>query len=798
MIRNYLTVAWRNLRKDLFYSILNILGIALASTIFLFIINFVRFENSYEDFHKRADHIYRLTLDLYQGSEYVVTDCETHPPLGPLLKKDFPGVIDFVRIQRMEEIPEVNYNNQFFAVEKIYAADPSVFSIFNYKLIEGNPSTVLKDPMHAVISKSQALRIFGTTDAKGKILRSGDLLFKISGVMEDSPANTHLKIDMMISFSSLEKIGWDLSSWNGNNNYTYVLLRPGTELSMFNKKLERLSKERLKNNIYTAEPIRDIHLHSHKTFEPEINGDAKTVQFLFITAILILLIGSANYINLVTARSFERTKEVGLRKILGSSRTELVKLFMVETVLINLTALVLLLVLTKLLSPFYLTLTGHSWISGLFSDRFFWTAAMLLFLFNCLLSGLYPAFTLSATKPRSVAGRTFTGQPGGAFLRKALVTGQFTVALVVLSASFIVVRQLSYLHKANLGLSTSEVMVITAPYNRETDSIQRLHTSAFKNSLLEIAGVQDVTASGALPGMSLHELSTISSLTRYGSDQGKGYNYYLYGIDADFFSTMGMQMAAGQNFRQGDSNKDKVIISEEAARRFGFKSAEAAVGERISLTMSKNAAYSTIIGVLKDYHQQSLKESLLPMIHWYTDRASFYSLKVDKRHLQKTIREVKDVFDDQFPEHPFEYHFLNELFDQQYKADQQFSKIVQVFSFFTLFITCMGLLGLAAYSISRRNKEIGIRKVLGASVVNILSTLSSDFMKLVLIAICIGTPLSAYIMHRWLENFAYHMELRWWMFLPAGLLTIAIAFISISFQSVKAALTNPARSLKSE
>lgn len=771
------------------------MGLAAATAAFLLIVNFVKFEYSYEDFHEKADDIYRVTLELYEGSKFVTTDCETYPPLGPLLKEDMPEVADYVRIQNIGEMAEMSYRNKVFRIGKAYAADPSVFSVFNYEFIEGDPSTALNEPMQTVVTETTAKRLFGTTHALGKTLKNGNWIYTVSGVIKDVPQNTHLKFDQLISLASLEKIGWDLNNWGGNNNYTYLLMLPNTNLSTFNEKLRKLSRERLKNELIVAEPVKDIHLYSHKEFEPEVNGDIKTVQFLFITAILILLVGSANYVNLTTARSAERAKEVGMRKVLGSTRGLLVKQFLTETLLINLIAMGLALLLIRLMLPFYFQLIGRPIEVDFFSTRVFWATCLGLFLLNGLLSGLYPALSLSGAKPAWVTSRMFTRSGRSNLFRKALVTGQFATALIILSASFIVFRQLSFMSNQDLGMNTSEILVARAPASG-TDSLHRVQSQAFKNELLQLADVENVSVSGSLPGLSLHELSTNTGLTRYGSEQGRGYNYYLYGIDAHFIPTMEIKLAAGRNFRAGSMNKDEVIVSEEAARLLGFASPAEAVGRKIS--WGGSGYTPTIVGVVKNYHQQSLKEAILPMVHFYSNDEAFYSIKLHAENMRRAVAEVKNIWEAQFPGYPFEYRFFNEMFDQQYKADQRFGKIVGVFSGFTLLITCLGLLGLTAYSVSRRAKEIGIRKVLGASVASVVALLSKDFMKLVLVSILLATPLAWYAMNRWLEDFAYRIELSWWMFALAGLLVIAIALLTVSFQSVKAALMNPVKSLRSE
>lgn len=791
MLKNYIKIAWRNLRSDKLYSGINILGIAVATAAFLLIINFVRFEYSYEDFHEKADDIYRVTLDLYQGSEFIVTDAETYPPLGPLLKQEMPEVVEYVRIQMIESIREISHDNQVYRVEKVFAADPSLFEVFTYEFLYGDEGTALNAPMQVVITESLANRFFGSVSgALDKVVTSTGNQLRVTGIIKDPPPNTHLKVNMLLSFSTLERFGTDLNSWNANNNYTYLQLQPEADLASFNKKLEELSNDRLKNEILVAEPIKNIHLYSNKTFEPEVNGNIKTVQFLFVIAILILIIGSINYMNLTTARSAERIKEVGVRKVFGSSRRLLVGQFLTETLLINLVAIVLALQIVQLVLPYYFQLIGRPVDVDFFNSPFFWMTCLGLFLFNSLLSGLYPAFKLSGVKPVAITRRTFTGSGQSEWFRKALVVGQFTAAMIVLSASFIVFRQISYMQNQDLGVDTSQKLIVRAS-STGGDSEDSPQAQVFKDALSQLPEVENVSVSDALPGVSLHDLNTTSGLTRYGSEEGGGYNYYTYGIDSDFIENMDIRLAAGRNFRNGSSNTDGVIISEEAARLLGFESPEAAVGEKLSWG-------NTIVGVVKDYHQMSLKESILPMVHWYSENGSFFSIKLKTNDIRTAVSQVQSIWEEQFPGYPFEYYFFDEFFDLQYQADRRFGTIVGVFSGLTLFITCLGLLGLTAYTVSRRTKEIGIRKILGASVFNMISLLSKDFIKLVLIAVFIATPIAWFVMSQWLQDFAYRIELQLWIFLIVGLTAVVIALFTVSYQSVRAATMNPVESLRSE
>ncbi len=795
----YFKTAWRSLWKNKFYTVINLLGLSLATTAFLLLINYVRFERSYENFHTNADNIYRLTLDLYRGSEYVVTDCETYPPMGPEFKDKYPEVKDYVRWQDMSE-SELRNEDKSILTDKVYAVDASAFSVFNFEFIKGDSKTALSAPQQTVITETITNKLFGSTDAIGKTFRFKDLQLIVTGVVKDVPSNTHLKFDVLLPFKTIEHFGFNIQSWSGNNNYTYLQMAPGTDLAAFNEKLKAFSKKRLRKEIVTAEPIKNIHLYSHKTFEPDVNGNIKTVNFLLIISFLVILIGSANYVNLTTARSVEKTKEASLRKVLGSSRVALVKLFFTESFIINILSLLCSLLLVKLSMPVYTSIVGESIGSTVFTTASFWILTASLFILNTLLSGIYPAFVLSSVKAAVVTSRNFTGSLKGTLLRRVLVVGQFTVALIVLSAAVIIYQQLYFVQHQNLGMNIDQVLVVRGPHVDGSDPKFK-NVGSFKNELLQVPGVQQVSLTACLPGMGLNSLNTNTDVRRYEQTAYSGYNYYLYGIDANFVPMMGMQLVAGENFSSTPkSNNKKLLINEEAARILGFVSPAAAVGQKIRIGGESGPDnYHIVAGVIKNYHQQSLKEAQLPMIHWFEeDGTNYYALKVHTTDMQKTLAAIEKQWQSSFSGHVFDYFFMDEMFNQQYKGDVQFGKIVNLFSIFTLFITCLGLLGLTAYNVSKRTKEIGIRKVLGASAAGIVSLLSKDFLKLVIIAVIIAVPLCWFAMTKWLQNFAYRIDISAWVFVITGLATILIAFIAISLQSVKAALLNPVNSLRAD
>lgn len=792
----FVKTAWRSLWKNKFYTGINLLGLSAATLAFLLLVNYVQFERSYENFHEKADNIYRVTLDLYRGSAFLTADCETYPPLGAALKAQLPEVEDFVRMQDMGSM-EMKGPDKTLRASAAYAADSTLFTVFSYRLLEGDIRTALSTPGTAVIAARVAKAMFGSTNVIGKtVVIDGDPM-AISGVLEDIPANTHLRFDLLLPFSTLQKAGYDLNTWSGNNNYTYLLVKPHTNLAALNEKLVAFSKTRLKNELLVAQPVKDIHLYSHKGFEPDINGDATVVNYILVIAFLVILIGAANYINLTTARSAGKTQEAGLRKILGASRASLTKQFFAESLLLNLLAIMLALLLAATLRPLYTSLVGYPAAAILFHTPAFWITCALLFLGNCLLSGVYPALVLSAVKTASATTRQFTSSLKGATLRKVLVIGQFAIALVVLSASIIIYQQLYFVKHRQLGMNLDQIMVFRGPELPGTDSAITSKGEVFRHQLLQVKGVQQVAMTGCLPGMSLSSLNTQTDVKRLGATENTGFNYYLYGIDENFIPLMNIQLAAGENYTT-NSHSNQLLINEEACRVLGFSSPEAAIGQQLSV-YSGPVETGTITGVIKNYHQQSLKEAQIPMVHWYSrNPRSYISVKLHSANLHQTIKALEQTWNASFPDHVLEYFFMDDMFNQQYKGDAQFGKIVNLFSLFTLFITCLGLLGLSAYNASKRTKEIGIRKVLGASAQSIVALLSKDFILLVIIAIIIAVPATWLAMHQWLQNFSYKITISWWVFIVTGAAAILIALLTISLQAVKAALANPVKSLKTE
>ncbi|MCF3107473.1 ABC transporter permease [Niabella sp. CC-SYL272] len=796
MFKNDIKIALRNSWRDRFYSGLNLLGLAVAIATFLLIINYVRFERSYEAFHKNAANMYRVTVDMYKGSEYVGTDCETYPPLGPMLVQTMPEVIGYVRLQDLGTV-EVQHRDRAVLISKAYAADASVFSVFSYSLLRKKQG-VLSSPDQLVITAAVAQKLFGTIEVLDKTVRVKDRLFTIAGVAEDIPANTHLKFEMLLPFDYIKTLGFDPGNWNGNNNFTYLLMKPGTGLNRFNEKLRQFSHARLKHEVLKAEPVKDIHLYSNKSFEPEANGSHLVVDFLMMIALLILFIGVANYINITTARLVERSKNVSVRKVLGSSRWSLVKLFFTESLIMSSVAFVLALLLVQVSMPAYRAITGVGSGGWLWRSAGFWMFSGVLFVLICLLAGLYPALLASAVKITAVTRRTFTGLGKGTRLRKVLVLGQFTAALAVSMCAAVIYQQIRFVRSRNLGMNMEQVLVIKGPLMPASDSLQRVSGQRFKNDLRRIPGIRMVAFSSSLPGADDNTLNTQTDVRRLAASQTTGYNYYLYGVDEDFLPVLNNGLIAGRNFFEAPVQHNEVIINEEACRLLGFETPAAAIGAKIKVN-SGPVNVATVIGVNRNYRQQSLKQAQHPLILWHEQGIyGYFTVKLVTGEVHQVLQTIAGKWKEDFPGHTMDYFFMDEMYNRQYQQDIRFGKLVNVFSVITLFIACLSLLGLSVLNTSMKTKEIGIRKVMGAGFSEILALLSVDFLKLVVLAVLLSVPVTLLAMHAWLQNFSDRISIQWWLFPLMGAFVLGIALVTILLQAFRTIKKNPVEALRTE
>ncbi len=800
MLKNYFKITIRNILKHKLYSLVNILGFSIGMAACFLIIHYVSFETNYESHHENIDNIFRVTLQGFNGNELVMEDAEMYPLLPPLLKDKYPEVIEAVRLHDNESTT-FKSGDQMHLQTKVYFSDPSLFSIFSFEKILGDPQKGLEDPWTVVLTESLAIKYFGNTDVLDKSLQvvtGGGLKdLKIVGVISDSPANTHIKFEAIVSYETLIQSGYE-PSWNGNNEFCYLLMQPNTSVAEFNKKLDELIASDLEGKIegekFIAQKMADIHLYSDKTYEPETNGDAKSVYFMLVVAIFIITIAWVNYLNLASARAVERAKEVGIRKVVGSSRIFLIIQFIFESCLINLISLIFACGIAQIALPYFIELSGQDLSPIIYNSQYFWLLILLMFTIGSIVSGLYPALVLSSFKPVVVLKGKLSSSKHGYWLRQSLVVFQFMITVILIAGTFSVFNQLNFLRTQDLGIAMDQVLVVETPITLDTGKVRLNKMLVLKNKWENQANIKSVSSMDAIPGLSHSHLSSTSGVSIFGENEDQNnYTYYHFGVDASFIPTLNLQLVAGENFREKEDRGEHLIINEKACRLIGFKSPEDAIGKKIRF-----GGEATILGVIKNFHHHSLKVEVDPFIYWYRPYNSYLCINLNTSALKTTIQQVKADFKEIYKDSSFKYYFLDEKFNEQYAADIQFGKVFGLFASLAIFIACLGLFGLSSFTALQRTKEIGVRKVLGASVPTILLLLSKDYVKLLVIAIIIGVPIANYMITEWLNSFATRIDLHWWYFLPPILIVLIVAVIAVSGQSIKAATGNPVKALRYE
>ncbi len=813
MITNYFKLAFRNLFKRKGYSLLNIFGLCLGITCCLMIFQYVAYERSYDRFPDKAKDIVRLRLDSYQQGKLAWKSATVYPAFGPTMKKDFPEVEEFCRLYDANMLLANDEREVKYTEQQGYYCDPSFLSMFSLQLIKGNPATALNGPDKILLTEEMSRKYFGTEDPLGKKLTlrepSFTRTFEVTGVFKDVPANSHLIINHLVSYATLESLlrfygdttNQVNTSWGWYDFYTYLQLKPNTDLQKFRSKFPAFCDKYINNNEWERTnnnstaidvmPLTDIHLYSNFNQEAEANGNGQSVSFLFLISFLIIGIAWVNYINLATARSLERAREVGVRKVVGAVRRNLIAQFMVESFMLNLIALVFAIGFMFLLTPWFNNMTGRTGNVDLSSVSKYWLLFGVIFISGGILSGIYPAFVLSGFRPISVLKGLFKNSGSGNLLRKGLITLQFGTSVVLIAGTIIIFQQVKYMRTRKLGVNINQTLVLNGAGSL-SDSVYKTVFQPFKTELQQVPGIKSVCVSTNVMGKEIYWTNGTKRLVADATQV----TLYNLGIDYDFLPAYGLELKAGRNFSKDFPSDEKaILLNESAARLVGYTDFSKAIGTRLR----SGGDTATLIGIVNDYHHQGLQKKIDPMVFRLTPNTrNSYSLKLEAANVPLTIASVQKIWDKYFRADPFNYYFLDDNFNQQYKADEQFGKVFGLFSFLAIVIACFGLLGLSAYNVLQRTKEIGIRKVLGASVQNVLYILSKDFLALVLISLVIATPVAWWIMHNWLQDFAYRTSIPWWVFGIAGGVAVLIALITISFQAIKAAIANPVKSLRTE
>ena len=807
MIRNYFKIALRNLMKYKFISFINLFGLTVGITCCLLILAYIINELSFDRYNRQADNVYRVERTFLnpQTGALNLKLAAVAPPAGPLLQNDFKEIKQVTRLLQNNATP-FRYEEKMFNEQNSYFADEHLFDVFDVAVTKGNPAKALQEPFSVMLSEDVAKKYFGNDEPLNKVIRMNNQFgLKVTGVYKSFPTNAHLHPEMMISFNTLKDTavyGEDnlLHNWGNNAFFTYLLLPqnydPQKLEAQFPAFLNRHITEDngpIKPSQWTSLSLRkltDIHLLSHMDDEAEENGDIKRVYIFSAIALFILLIACINYMNLSTARSVLRGKEIGIRKVVGARKKELVLQFLCESVLLCWIAALLAFGLAALCLPGLNELSGqHLLISILLKWQILLPLLLVPFVLG-ILSGIYPALFLSSFQPVKVLKGIMKIGGSGLSFRKALVVVQFSISIILIVSTAIVFQQLRFMQKTSLGFKKDHIITVT--YN----SGLKDKYESFKTALLDNANIRGITRSSRIPSGRLLDAMG-SQIDRGDSLAPTQADIKFVVADEDFIPTYGVRVVQGRNFSKSfGTDTSSFLVNEAAVKVLGLKSPEEAIGKRFQYGSRKGQ----LIGVFNDFHFESMHQRILPLVLFIPRSAGNYgrlSIKVSGS-IPAAIAHVESTWKKFLPEIPFDYTFLDDNFARLYQSEQRQESIFTLFSFIAIFIACLGLFGLSAFAISQRVKEIGIRKVLGADVSTIVALLSKDFLKLVIIAAVLAFPVAWYAMHKWLEDFAYRIAIPWWIFPAAGIIAAIVAFSTISFQAIKAATANPVKNLRTE
>jgi len=810
MIKNYLKIAWRNIVKSKTFSFINIAGLAIGLACFILIAMFVVDELSYDRYNEKADRIYRVNSDIRFGG----TDLKlavSSDPMGATLKKDYPQVEQFTRFYNSRGSKLIKKGDQFINEDRVAHADSTLFDVFTLPAISGDTRTALNEPNTVVITESAAKKYFGSTEAIGKTLETNDnnsTLYKVTAVIKDIPENSHFHFDFLFSMDNVE---YQFGNFLSQNFQTYIVLKPGTDYKAFEKNFIQVidkyilpqAKQFMQINSmedfvksgnkmeYSLMPVTDIHLRSDRFPELDINSNIQYVYIFSAVAIFILLLACVNFMNLSTARSANRAKEVGIRKVLGTEKKSLVGQFLTESTLMVFIGLLLAIALVWIFIGYFNSISGKNLnISTLFQPGYLAFLVALPLIVGAM-AGIYPAFFLSSFKPITVLKGKINQGFKRNYFRSSLVVFQFFTSIVLIIATIVVFRQLNFIQNKKIGFNKDQLLVING-----TGALGS-NVDAFRNEVVKMSGVKGSSFGGFLPvSNSSRNDNTFS--TESVMNEKNGFNMQVWNIDYDYIPTLGMEMLKGRNFSKdfgGDSAG--IIINEATAKVIGY---DDPIGKKL-YTSDGNAGASiplTIVGVVKNFNFESLRQNIAPLGFRLGYNKWVTAFKVSAADVQGLLGNIERKWKSMAPGMPFSYQFLDDAFDNMYRAEQKIGKLGLSFAILAILIACLGLFGLATYMSEQRTKEIGVRKVLGASVSDIVSMLSKDFAKLVLIGAVVAFPIAWFAMNKWLQDFAYRINIGWWIFLVAAAITLFIALGTVTFQAIKAALANPVQSLRTE
>jgi len=803
MIINYLKQTWRGIVKNKSYSILNIVGLAAGLICFAFIAVWVTDELSYDRFNKNYNRIVRLT-GIAKTETGISASAVSSAPMAKALKDDYAEIENTVRMDPHEEI--VRLKDKQILQDGILVTDPSFFDVFSFHLTRGDVATALDEPYSIILTKSTAKKYFGNNDPMGQTLvinmfdsTGMGAQYKVTGIMPDAPKNSHFTFNMLASFKTAELANPDIltiDGWGDASYYTYLLLKKGVDQQKFSDKISQFYGKYIgerfdvwrKIYFYQLQPLSDIHLRSQLQYELAANGSMMNVYIFSTVGFLILLLAGINYMNLATARSVSRVKEVGVRKVVGAAKAQLTFQYIMEAVITALIALIIALLACYLLQPLYFQLTGKNFSP--FDSPLIIISLLVVTVLLGALSGIYPALIVSAFKPAGILKGSFKSSARGVLLRKCLLVSQFIITIILVSGIIIINSQMSFIKNKDLGYNKDALLFLRVHGNTEVIN----GYDAFKNEVLSNPAISGITISNSLP---IFGLGSGGSRTVDANGNPLEVNTSRLRVDNNYLDVHDIKFVAGTNFTS-NARRDtvrQIILNEQAVKNFGWRDPQTAIGKPFEMGNQKGV----VIGVVNDFHFNSLQLAIEPLaIYPIGERFSRITLKADMTKASASVAWIEKTWKKHFQTALFDYDFMDREVRQQYADEERFSKIFLYFSVLSILIACLGLYGLTAYSASQKVKEIGVRKVLGATVANLAILLSGNFLRLVLLAFIIAVPIAWYILNSWLVDFAYRIDIRWWMFGAAGLLVFVIAVITVSFQVIKAAIANPIKSLRTE
>ena len=805
MLRNYLIIGFRNLFRNKSTTIIHVFGLGLGLAAFLLINQYTIFERSYDEMHTQDQKLVRLTTDNIVNGQIQVRDAMSFAPSGKVITDEFAEVLNYSTSHKFSPLV-IRKGDQIIEEDGVLAVDSNFLELFNYELISGDRRSILNEPFQLLLTESLAIKYFGSTDVIDQsltIVSRFDRAFKVVGVIQDAPENTHYKFTALMSLSSI-KDQTDNDEWNGFNYYTFLELAPGTDMEDLESNLLPTAKKYLGDDtklFFNLQPVKDIHLYSDYTYEPEVHGNAKAIRLLAIISIFILIIAWVNYINLSTARAVDRAKEVGLRKVVGARRRQLINQFLVEATTINLISALFAMALIWIAAPYFNQFVDKDVLTNVFSNSNLLWKVGLFFVVGILMSGLYPALVLSSFRPVQVVQGKFQNSNTGHTLRRALVIFQFTASLVLIANTIIVYKQVNYMLNKDHGMDISSAISIkNYPVPQEQRAQFASNYRTFLHEISILAGVKAVGSMSSSPGGGSMEIGSRSGGVKLVglTDVVEG-TVYVAQMNDQVVPTLELQLLNGRNFdREIAADTQSIIINESLLKKLNIPDAQSAINANLQFGSDPENPRWKVVGVVKDFSRSTLKNPIEPTILFYSEMNQNNVVKLSRDNPANTLNVLSVAWQKFFPNSPFTYEFLDKRFEKLYLDDQRFGDLFAYFSLLAIIVASLGLFGLSSFLATKRTKEIGIRKVLGASTTHIVLSFFKEYLWLILTATLVGLPIIYFVMQPWLQNYAYHIDFPWWVLAIAPLIICTFAFFTVGFQNLKVAQLNPSEAIRHE